>query len=158
MTNSAGNAMVKDGASSAWIGTATIRSTGHMMARLKVALAVAAVAGLKTARIGRAMTEPRPQYRTKRDANQADLAADLRALGFLVFDISTLPDARCPGDLLVYGWHGHLERWTWQVFEVKVPGGELTEAQRGFQRERPGAVPVARRAEDVLEWYSRIAE
>lgn len=102
------------------------------------------------------MTESRPRYRTRRDANQADLEADLRALGFLVFDISTLPDSRCPGDLLVYGWHGFLGRRIWQVFEVKVPGGRLTKDQREFRERYADAVPVVTRAEDVLEWYSRI--
>ena len=102
------------------------------------------------------MTDSRPQYRTRRDANQANLKADLHALGFLVFDISTLPDAQCPGDLLVYGWHGYWQLWTWQVFEVKVPGGRLTKAQREFQEQHADAMPVITRAEDVLKWYSRI--
>ena len=102
------------------------------------------------------MTERRPQYRTRRDANQTRLKADLERLGFLAFDISTLPDAQCPGDLLVYGWHGFLGRWIWQVFEIKAPGGRLTKAQREFQEQHADAVPVITRAENVLEWYSRV--
>jgi len=104
------------------------------------------------------MTESRPHYRTKRDANQAEIKADLEQLGFLVFDISTLPDSHCPGDLLVRGWHGCIELWIWQPFEIKVPGGRLTKRQREFQEQYPSAVPVIERAEDVLEWYMRIAE
>ncbi|HUW32682.1 MAG TPA: hypothetical protein VM223_13810 [Planctomycetota bacterium] len=104
------------------------------------------------------MTEPRPRYRTKRDTNQATIKAELEQLGFLVFDISTMPDSQCPGDLIVRGWHGYHELWIWQPFEVKVPGGRLTKQQREFQEQHPDAVPVVQQAEDVVEWYMRVAE
>jgi hypothetical protein len=99
------------------------------------------------------MPEGRPQYRTRRDANQPALVFGLEQLGFQVYDISTLPDKQCPGDILVYGWHGALEQWTWQPFEVKTRTGRLSKRQRELAE--ADAVPVARRVEDVLDWYSR---
>ncbi len=100
------------------------------------------------------MPEGRPQYRTRRDANQATITADLVQLGFEVWDISTLPDAQCPGDILVRGWHHVLRCKVYQPFEVKTIGGRLSKRQRELAES--GAVPVARQAEDVVGWYTRI--
>lgn len=101
------------------------------------------------------VTEGRPHYFTKRDENQGKITKELQQLGFQIFDISPLPDRECPGDILVYGWHGILRRWMWQSFEVKTRSGKLTPQQREFQEQHPDALPTARTAEDVVEWYSR---
>lgn len=57
------------------------------------------------------------RYANRRDANESDLVAAARAIGFKVFYTSEL------GDLLVQ-FGGRTELW-----EVKVPGGKLTPAQ-----------------------------
>jgi len=95
------------------------------------------------------MTSRRPQYRTRRDENQAQIIAELAQVpGFEVWDVSTLTDAQCPGDILV------LDRATvrWGVFEIKTETGRPSKAQR----EMSDFVPIVRKTEDVLKWFGRI--
>lgn len=96
--------------------------------------------------------EARPRYATRRDANQAEIMADLRVMGARVEDCSTVPDSVIPGDILVYWYHVRYQAWIWQPFEIKVEDGELTPQQE----ENEPAIPVARCAEDVARWYRRI--
>lgn len=95
------------------------------------------------------MTQHRPRYATRRDENQAQITADLAQIpGFQVWDVSTLSDAQCPGDILV------LDRATarWGVFEIKTYTGKAKRAQI----EMSEFVPIVRSAEDVLRWFGRI--
>lgn len=92
---------------------------------------------------------PRPKH-TRKDANHARIVEAGREAGAAVFDISDLPDAVCPGDILVYWedrWHG----WMWQVFEIKTLGGALTPQQQELcLRYR---IPVAHSWAEIASWY-----
>ena len=100
------------------------------------------------------MTRPR---HPRRDSNQRQITRDLERCGFDVFDISSLPDAKCPGDILVAGWLADIRAYAWQPFEIKTEDGELTDRQRRFREEHPEAeIPVVRCAEDVLRWFGRL--
>ena len=92
------------------------------------------------------MTRPR---HPRPDANQPAIIAELEQFAFLrVYDISSLPDRVCPGDILV------LDTVTgrWQPFEIKTRTGRVSEAQR----EMAEFVPLVRCAEDVLREMGRI--
>lgn len=94
----------------------------------------------------------RPHRFTHRDANQAQLVADLRALGYLVEDIS----ATCAwADILVWGYDWNAGRRVWRALEVKTATGKLTEAERAMQDEWPGAVDVVRTVEEVMAAFGR---
>jgi len=99
------------------------------------------------------VTQKRPHYFTRPDANQPKMIEALRQLGFEVYNISTLTDKQCPGDILVRGWHAGLERWLWQPFEIKTRHGRTTPEQ--CERADSGAVPIVREVTHVLEWYCR---
>jgi len=101
----------------------------------------------------------RPRH-PKPDANQAQIIADLTQLGFFVQDVSKL--AHLGFDILVWGWHGVLNRPALLAVEVKTPGGTLTKRERevqemvitGFGPEAPYL--VARCTEDILDWFTRV--
>ena len=98
------------------------------------------------------MTEgQRPRY-TKRDANQSEIVADLRGLGFYVLDLADVGGEAL--DLFVCGHIGGGE-WRWLEVEIKTPGGQLTPNQKRFFEMWPGAPAiVAQATEDVLRWYA----
>lgn len=94
----------------------------------------------------------RPHRLTRRDANQAQLVADLRALGYLVEDIS----AMCAwADILVWGYDWNARERRWRALEVKTATGKLTRAEQAVQDEWPGAVDVVRTMEEVLAAFGR---
>lgn len=97
----------------------------------------------------------RPHWHTKRDANQTQIITDLRACGFTVYDISTVPDSQCPGDILVHGFHQRAKAELWQPFEVKREDGQASNALQKENAEA-GHIPIVRVAEDVLAWYGRV--
>lgn len=95
---------------------------------------------------------PRP------DANQARIAADLRAAGYAVVDVSSL--AEVGFDLLVLGLRRGVP--VWLAVECKTEGGRLTPRETevyhavlqaaGWYRLSAPYV-VAYTAEDVTEWF-----
>jgi hypothetical protein len=104
--------------------------------------------------------EGRPQYATRRDANQAEIKAGLELLGFVVFDVSQL--AALGFDLLVCGYHGKMYRPTWLAVEVKTAEGVLTTREEEVQAEMirrfglQAPITVARTVEDVVSWFGRL--
>jgi hypothetical protein len=103
------------------------------------------------------MTQGRPTYATKRDANQAEIKQGLEQLGFLVLDVSQL--AHLGFDLLVCGYRIDIDAAVWLAVEVKTPDGRLTDREREvqvdmaykFRDESP--LIVARDVSDVLDWF-----
>lgn len=101
----------------------------------------------------------RPQYSTKRDANQAEIRAGLEHLGFVVFDVSQLAHLGC--DLLVVGYHGEVYRPMVLMVEVKTENGTLTDREREvrdllfYKMGEQSPWIEARDVMDVLEWFSR---
>ena len=96
---------------------------------------------------------PRPKYNPHPDANQPQLIDDLLKAGFVVIDCSRWAEVF---DLLVYGHDAVRQVNRWQPVEVKTEEGELTEHQQAFMSAYPGAILVARCAEDVLGSYGRM--
>jgi hypothetical protein len=104
------------------------------------------------------MSEGRPHYATRRDANQGELKAGLEHLGFVVLDVSQL--AHLGFDLLVCGWHGGLRQTVWLAVEVKTEDGRLTKREAQFiddmqRRFREPPLLVARDVIEVLKWFMR---
>jgi hypothetical protein len=102
----------------------------------------------------------RPQYGTRRDANQAAITSGLEELGFVVLDVSQL--AHLGFDILVCGYHGDYHLPLWLAVEVKTAEGKLTDRERKVQMEmaykfrRETPLIVARDIDDVLRWYARL--
>jgi len=101
----------------------------------------------------------RPRH-PKPDANQALLVGQLRDLGFIVHDVSSL-GGDCL-DLFVLGEHHHRNQsthlWEWVQIEIKTESGELTAAERTYmdrvyQRTPCPPLFIARSLEDILHWY-----
>ena len=93
----------------------------------------------------------RPKYDAHPDANQPDIIADLKRLGFLVINVSRwLPIP----DLFVWGEHVNGQRF-WTAWEVKTAEGKPTKFQQWFIDRWPGAVQIARTTEDILRHYGR---
>jgi len=99
----------------------------------------------------------RPRH-AKPDAVQGEIVQDLRRLGFLVLDVSSL--APLGFDILVLGYSRKVYRPMWLAVEVKSSAGAvLTEreaemlaiAQRDFGPYAP--LIVARCAEEVVDWF-----
>jgi hypothetical protein len=82
----------------------------------------------------------------KRDANHAELVADLRKCGYTVFDCGHFGDGF--PDLAVMGRDNVIT-----LIEVKTARGKLTAAEKKFFSLFGGAenLLVARRVEDVLD-------
>ena len=102
----------------------------------------------------------RPKYNPQPDANQPQVIADLTSLGFFVQDVSKL--APLGFDILVWGWHGVLNRPMLLAVEIKTPGGTMTKRETEVQgmalSEFGPQAPylVAQCAEDILDWFTRI--
>ena len=99
---------------------------------------------------------PRPRH-PRPDANQLELVAALRQLGFIVHDVSSLGGDAL--DLFVGGYHGYLGRWVWIQVEVKTPEGKLTPEEAAYIEKYGKLLPVfeARTLEDVLDVFAREA-
>ena len=98
---------------------------------------------------------PRPRH-PKPDSNQAQIIRDLRRLGFVVHDVSSL-GGDCL-DLFVCGYTNEQGAQAWVQIEVKTDTGKLTEAEAEYivQADLEGVpVLVARCTEDVLRWFAR---
>lgn len=78
----------------------------------------------------------------RRDRNEPEIMAELRAYGFQVEQVSGtgVPD-------LLLSRAGR-----WYTAEIKSEGEKLTEAQRAFHARAKAHIPVLRTAEDVGEW------
>lgn len=79
----------------------------------------------------------RGQYKNKRDGNEADLFAALRANGLSVYPMDQ------PADALV-GYAGAS-----YLVEIKMPKGELTDPQAKFLSTWRGDYTILRTTEDV---------
>ena len=95
---------------------------------------------------------PRPHHAVKPDANQPAIVTELEARGFLVVNVSQL---LATPDLFVRGETPEGFQY-WTAWEIKTATGKLTPTQIAFQAQWPGAVQVARCAEDILREYGRI--
>ena len=84
------------------------------------------------------------------DANQAEIVADLRAIGAEVEHLHELGDG-CP-DILVAWCRWGQESRNW-LFEIKMPGEKLNKAQVKWHarwKEAGGQVDVIRTTEEAL--------
>ena len=99
----------------------------------------------------------RPHRNTSRDANQGDIADELRGFAFGVVDVSPLGDKML--DLLVIGYDLNQGRIVMRMAEVKVPGEErsLTDDEAEMLCKWPDVCVLVTCAEDVLQVYGRIA-
>jgi len=99
----------------------------------------------------------RPHRNTNRDANQGDIAAELRAAGFEVLDVSPLGGRVL--DLLVTSYDVGQGREVMRMVEVKVPGSgkTFTMDETEMLYLHPDVCILAATAEDVLRVYGRIA-
>jgi len=100
----------------------------------------------------------RPRRNSHRDANQQDIVDGLRRCGYEVIDVSAFIGEF---DLLVFGPelvdYGKFSAYNdvWKAIEIKTDTGELTDKERTFQEEHPGAVTTARTVEGVLSCFGR---
>lgn len=97
----------------------------------------------------------RPKY-AKVDANQKENIAGLIALGFVVWDISSVGGE--VSDLMIWGYDAVAGCERWLAAEDKVPGGKLTPKQRGFLERHPKAGIRFETVEDVLRAFGRLRE
>jgi len=88
----------------------------------------------------------RGQWANKRDANEADIVADLRARGYSVEHMDK------PVDLLLGKWGR-----TW-IAEVKMEGAKLTKPQERFFETWRGNKMILRSTEDVAEFDAYVRE
>jgi hypothetical protein len=92
---------------------------------------------------------PRPHWHTRRDKGQRELLKQLNELPFLrAYDISTVPDSQCPGDILVCD----VPRGLWKPYEVKSGSGA---AVSGEQRRNAALVPIVYGLDGVLRDLGR---
>ena len=101
----------------------------------------------------------RPKH-TKKDANQAQIVAELRALGFDVDIIADLPglyDLVVSGDKIVIS---DLNAWVYVPasvrVEIKQPGKDLSESEALYaaMQHHPDTLIKAHSTEDVLGWFN----
>jgi hypothetical protein len=94
-----------------------------------------------------------PKFAARADANQPELVAAWREMGYLVFHTHTL--GRGFPDVLVCGWHWELDHWALLWVEIKSEGGRLTPREREFFASLPEGAPVtvARDVWDVPAWF-----
>lgn len=97
----------------------------------------------------------RPKY-ARVDANQKENIAGLIALGFVVWDISSVGGE--VSDLMIWGYDAISGCERWLAAEDKVPGGKLTPKQRGFLEHHPKAGIRFETVEDVLRAFGRLRE
>ena len=96
----------------------------------------------------------RPRH-PKPDANQAEIFAALRDMGFTVIDVSSLPVPALDG--FVNGYHHGRNCTTWAQVEIKMPGEQLNDKEWTYFCEHPDLdIIKAECAEDVLRWYGWI--
>ena len=89
----------------------------------------------------------RGQYKNKRDANEPEIVASLRAHGITVHPMDT------PLDLLCATPDGRNH-----LVEVKGPKGKLTDAQERFVAGWPGTWVILRTAEEADAWAREVME
>lgn len=78
----------------------------------------------------------------RRDANQPEIVAALRAIGAWVFPLHTV--GRGFPDVLVYF------RRQFFLLEIKTRGGRLTPDQQQWHKEHPGAATIVEDVDDAL--------
>ena len=109
----------------------------------------------------------RPKH-TKPDANQAEIVADLRKLGYdvdIVCDLPGLYDLVVSGQFKKVKLHFHTKTrgqiWIHPSVsvrvEIKSEKGELNETEQQYyeNQKHKGSYLVARCTEDVLDWFGR---
>lgn len=91
-------------------------------------------------------------YAAKRDANQPEIVADLRELGF---DVDIVHRLKKLYDLVVTGYNRRHNCVCALRVEVKMPGEELTEDEMKYwnKQEHWEALIIAESADDVLKWF-----
>lgn len=93
----------------------------------------------------------RPRY-AKPDANQPQMAQDLRALGFCVVITHALGGDAL--DMFVGGLNRKTAQYAWVQVEVKSPGGALTKSEKDYIARWPDLpIIVAYDIKDVLDWF-----
>lgn len=94
---------------------------------------------------------PRP------DATQRAIIAELRALDFCVWNLSTLGGEVL--DIMVGGWDAYRREDRWVAFEIKATKGRLTNAQLLFFTLFPHLpAEVVYSTEDILRVFGRLDE
>lgn len=88
----------------------------------------------------------RGQWANKRDANEPDIVAELRARGYSVTTMDL------PVDLLIGKWGR-----TW-IAEVKVEGNPLTTPQERFFETWRGNKMILRSPQDVVDFDAYVRE
>jgi hypothetical protein len=88
----------------------------------------------------------RPKYATKPDLNQNEIVEDLRARGYDVDVVASLPGLY---DLVVC-------KQVCVRVEVKSEKGKLTEGEKEYydKQKHKGSYIVARDARDVVHWFN----
>ena len=86
----------------------------------------------------------------KVDANQGDIVAAIRKAGYYVFDTHKLGDGF--PDILCVNKAGQVV-----LFEIKMPGGTLTKAEREFHASYTGALYIVRSAEQAIDYLQEEA-
>ena len=82
------------------------------------------------------------------DANQPAIMEAVRDVPrFEIYDVSSLSEKVCPGDVLVLC--KPLNRW--QLFEIKMPGGKISDEQQ--RRDDDGSVPIVYTAVEIIEFF-----
>jgi hypothetical protein len=90
---------------------------------------------------------PKAGYQKRRsDGNQPEIIAQLRAIGATVIDTHNLGHGA--PDILV-GWHGKN-----YLFEIKMPGGQITPDEKEFAQYWKGQSTLIRNAEQAIEYMT----
>jgi hypothetical protein len=96
----------------------------------------------------------RPRY-PKTDKNHAEVVNQLRAFGFVVIDVSSLPVPAL--DCFVGGWSERHKDYTWIQCEIKTEAGQLNDAEAEYLAANLHLpIILVRRVEDVLHWFGRV--
>lgn len=93
---------------------------------------------------------PRPK-RTKPDANQAEIVAELRELGYDVLDVHNLDE----DDIIVFGAKAILTVYCGVGVEIKSETGKLSPEQEKRIEDSNGSRIVARNVKDITDWFGR---
>jgi Holliday junction resolvase len=90
---------------------------------------------------------PKAGYQKRRsDGNQPEIVAQLRSLGCTVQILSGVGHG-CP-DIIV-GWHGKN-----YLFEIKMPGGQITPDEKEFAQYWKGQSTLIRNAEQAIAYMT----